>query len=261
MSRSERVSVVDGTELDGRSVTLPDVSREVSVKVTVDIPSLSVGVNVGITYPEQCPIITRQDVTQSLNFATRAADKKADKSKQPVEWTNAYRGTLRALGWALTKTDEAQISDFSDDNSVDELILRQLKQHFSDKDYKTLETSLAALREPQNAKVLALMNGKGQVTSTTSGGAGFHTFQVGACNWSASGGTSLNLASFALESSKASAEQLYFGSTNFQSISQSIKADRVMETMTLDEQNYADVRELVRKKLKENSAQFLDLAL
>lgn len=188
----------------------------------------------------------RSDCLNSTLLAQLAATKKFDGLVQTKEWYKMYVEVLGKLGWVIQKFNFDRYNVSGQTLVVEAAIIDVAKMILSGPSLKTLENTLTALGKTANVPAYDIFSSK------SSGPSSKGNFQVSTCNEDASGQVIMGMACFHF-SATVTKDRFLWVTYN----SSDISLFKASQVLTLDEDVYSQVREIVIEKLGNSGKKFI----
>lgn len=188
----------------------------------------------------------KADVQNSVLLAQLAASKKYDRDSDTENWYKFYRSVLEQVGWVVPTFSFSSVSGGGSRFTVDDVVIQLLQAIATSDEITIVEAAINALKD-MDSKDHAVV-----IFETNTHGAANGNFQIQSCNVSPGGTLVMNVGAFYFSTSETVTRVLFF---NFPSNSTSMFAAR--QTMDLDENVYAQVRDAVSTKLGDRAVQFV----
>lgn len=187
----------------------------------------------------------KRDVLNSTLLAQLAANKAYDREKQTTEWYKKYREVLETVGWVLQEFDFTIFQTSGASFDVQEVVLKLLAAIATQDDIAVVTETLDAMK--------ALSDEDGRVVLFNTASHSFHkgNFQVGAAAES-DGVVVMKIGAFHFGTTETVNRLLWLRfSSNVSNMYQG------SQTMNLNEQVYAQVRQAVIDKLGANAETYV----
>ena len=189
---------------------------------------------------------SQADVLNSMLLAQLAANKKFDREKDTVAWYAFYHDVLENLGWVVQQFAFARYDVAGSTATVDKVVLDLLAAVATENGVAVAKSAIQAL------KALSSDDHRFTIFKHSSHSAQNGNFQVANCS-STGGVLKMSLGAFYFSSTQEDTQVLFFGwsssNTNIYQSGQSIVLDRDV---------YAQVRQNVIAKLGEHAKTFVD---
>ncbi|KAJ8469586.1 hypothetical protein ONZ51_g8885 [Trametes cubensis] len=186
--------------------------------------------------------VSYDDVINSTLLAQLAADKKypGRPMNKMKEWYDSYRDVLAQVGWAVQQFHMSEIGNSNSYGSVDKLVLELAAAYLTGGELALFTKMITALKDTKNSGAVKIFDSKAGYFNDAS-------FQVGVA--SNSGGNAMfKIGTYQYNSSDRITSVLFF---TFGSSKVSFFAGN--QTMVLNENVYAQVRQAVLDKLGKNA--------
>jgi hypothetical protein len=178
------------------------------------------------------------DVLQSLLLAQLAANAKASRHKDPLNWYKAYQSTFESIGWvAFASTNFTRYIPPVGRYTIAAVIRDVLRTKTTPEEFELVNSTLSAFARDESAPAQFVWE-----CPSHSGGIG--NFQVGLATEEDNGTVTLQLGRFAFETT---AQVIRLA---FEEFGRDAKFQTSYVAMTLDEEVFARLRTAIEKKLE-----------
>lgn len=192
------------------------------------------------------PLVKQQDVLNSTLLAQLAANKKYDRESQTEAWYGYYREVLENVGWVVQSFSFTKYTETGATIKLDKTALAIIAEIASGNELTVLASTLKALEESDpDSKQTTLFDSNG-----SQGEAG--NFQLSTASVDPNGNIQMTLGAFYFKSSEHKSRFL-FVTWSTKNINLYFGAQSVI----LNEQIYATVRQTVIDKLGDNAQKFV----
>ncbi|TMV45113.1 hypothetical protein FE783_30090 [Paenibacillus mesophilus] len=187
----------------------------------------------------------RQDVLDSTLFAQFAANASANRETDAQTWYSTYLNTLGALAWTSQGFDFQLYGVSSSSFQLDDVVLDIVKAAFTADEYAVVRSSIDALKKLKDDDGRIKLFGHNAVGSNAG------NFQIGAVT-ETNGALAMHTLGAYFSSSDTQTDFLF---AHYKSSSTTIY--KGVQSMTLNESLYANVRDAVQKRLGKNIEDFI----
>lgn len=188
----------------------------------------------------------KNDVLNSCLLAQLAANAKARRDVQPVEWTNHYGTVLMNLAWVVPAFRFTTLRTSAQRFTIDQVILKLVQSFLSGDEITTLQASMDAM------KALESEDRRFTIFERNSKGQSAGNFQVDSIGTSADGTLSLKLGAYAFDTNTTVTNVLWF---SFSGNSTTLKATK--STFVLNEEVFARLRGPIVEKLGQRAIDYI----
>lgn len=248
MTVDTRIAFVEQLELaDPASLGIKPIKRAPGATVDYDKDAF---ICLGSTVTAEPGKLTEQNKADVLNselLAQLAASKKYNRDTQSIEWYNAYRDVLENIGWVIQAYNFKGHTMSKDSFTVDAVVFEVLKGVVTEEVLGLIEATFTALKD------LGQGSDKVKLFENSSSGTNNGNFQVYPCYADPTYGVGLTFSGYELKTTETITHFLWF---EFRRASTTIRA--AAESVVLNEQVYAQVRDAVLKKLGKSANDFVD---
>jgi hypothetical protein len=198
-----------------------------------------------VSFVQNVPLQTTQDVLNSTLLAQLAANKQFDRERETEAWYGLYRDVLSNVGWVAQSFAFSRFNSADTTLRLDKVVISILRAVLSGNELALLEDTLEALIAPQNEPQLDLFDSQ---SSQNEGG----NFQLGTVTADPGGNSVMSLGSYYFHSTEHQRRFLWVewesASINFWTSAQKI---------VLNETIYGTVRQAVIDKLGDSANRFI----
>jgi hypothetical protein len=244
-ARTDPVEFVRGLVLAETPVELVGLAGAAPPAVTEGDKAGYVDAGSLISFVAGIPLQHKQDVLNSTLLAQLAANAKYNREKETKEWYAWYREVLENVGWVIGKFTFTDYESSGVEFTADKVILKILEAIATGNDLAVVAATMEALNSLGDEDPAV------KIFETSSHTANEGAFQIGAAAES-DGVVVLKVGAFFFTTTQTVTRILWFrfesGTTSF------AKGD---EVINLDDQIYAQVRELVIEKLGDRAITFV----
>ncbi len=192
------------------------------------------------------PVLQKYDVLNSTLLAQLAANFAHDRENETEQWYRKYLEVLENVGWVLQGFSFAKYNAASASFTMDKIVLTIIAALATGSQLAVVAAALNALREAgDDDKALTVFDAGG-----SSGPAG--NFQISGATCDPDKNTSMTLGSFYFKSTEHRARFLFWEWS-----SQSVNMYYSAQSVTLNDQIYAMVRQAVIDKLGDNAQKYI----
>lgn len=243
-SLDERIGFIKNLELAEPKKELKSLTK---LKLTVTDNDEAAYVDAGslVSFVAGVSQQHKSDGLNSTLLAQLAANKKFDREQNPVEWYKFYVNVLENIGWVIQQWDFTRFKASGSTFTVESVIADVLAAIATGDDKKIVEETINAVK--------ALDKGDGRLViwdqNSTSLNKG--NFQISACSES-DGVLVMKLGAFHFNTSETVTGVLWF-----QFSTSNTEFFKGGQTVNLNEEVYAQVREAVLTKLGKNAQDFV----
>ncbi|KAI0325092.1 hypothetical protein GY45DRAFT_289891 [Cubamyces sp. BRFM 1775] len=237
MSANDRISFINNLE----------VYHDPAIAAAAASDSASVNGGASVSFVSNLVGQMKDDVINSTLLAQLASDKKypGRPMNRMREWYDSYRDVLAQVGWTLQSFNMSEVGNSNSYGSVDKLVLQLAAAYLTGGELALFTKMINALKDSKNSSAVKIFDSKAGYFNDAS-------FQVGVA--SNSGGNAMfKIGTYQYNSSDRITSVLFF---TFGSSRVSFFAGN--QTMVLNENVYAQVRQAVLDKLGKNA---VDLVL
>ncbi|KAF9474006.1 hypothetical protein BDN70DRAFT_997340 [Pholiota conissans] len=187
----------------------------------------------------------KHDVMNSTLLAQLSANAMFNRYSEPEKWYEYYRFVLENLGWVVTGFvfTEQSLQDIA--VSVDKIVLDFLQTYLDPTQLSTIERVISALKNKEDPAV--------KIFRSAASDSHQANFQIGCCEEDENENVSFSIGCFAYSTSDNITNALF---ANLHKAN--AKFQNAFQTMTLNTQVYALIREKVIAKLAENAENLID---
>jgi hypothetical protein len=187
----------------------------------------------------------QQDVLDSTLFAQFAASAKHDRQKDTQNWYSTYLSTLGSLAWTVQGFDFQQYKVSGSSFKLDDVVLDIMKAAFTSDEYEIVKSSIKALEKLKDDDDRIKLFGHNSVSSNAG------NFQIGAVTES-NGAVAMHTLGAYFASNDSNTDFLFFHYN-----SSKTKIYKGVQSMTLNEGQYGNIRTLVQQRLGKNIKDFI----
>ncbi|QES43152.1 hypothetical protein DEJ49_21115 [Streptomyces venezuelae] len=189
----------------------------------------------------------KSDVLNATLLAQLAANKKFDRDENTKKWYEYYRSVLEQVGWVVPSFNFAKLTVAGSRFTVDRAVIALLQAIASPGEISVAKAAIESLKSLQD-KDRRVVLFESNAHSDKLG-----NFQIAACGVSSGDTVVMKIGMFYFSTTERVTRVLFF---SFPRASTTMQQAR--QTMTLNEDVYAQVREAVIKKLGDKASQFID---
>lgn len=189
----------------------------------------------------------KNDVEDSVLFASLAADLKFSVKDQPVEWFDYSRKVLARVGWILAAGQWSRLTSNKASFTVDEVVINVIKSMLTQNELATAEAALNAMKSLSDDDRRIVIWENSSLDGPSDGGVNIDVVGV-----SPAGALSMKASGYAFGCNKQITRFLFFA---FPRTETRFAASRA--NMVLNERVYAQVREAISNKLGASAAAFV----
>lgn len=230
MEQTDRVQFIQNLEL--ATVALSDLPPSNKPQGFVNAGCLT-------SFTEKLSGQDKADILNSTLLAQLAANKQLNRQEQPQEWYAFYQNVLSKVGWVIQGFSFDDYKPSSNTFTMDNVVLDQLKASTSSDEMEVLEATIKALQQLQPTDGLAVLFNS-QCFKDHAG-----NFQVQLCTKNQNGQIVIALGTFYFNTSENVTSPFFFWTYHLQQTG----VHYAVQTTTLDEQVYAQVRDEIVSKL------------
>ncbi len=187
----------------------------------------------------------RQDVLDSTLFAQFAANAQYDRETQANQWYSTYLSTLGGIAWTVQGFDFQQYKVSSSSFKLDEVVLDIMKSAFTADEYAIVKASIEALKKLKDDDDRIKLFGHSAVKSNAG------NFQIGAVT-ETNGAVALHTLGAYFTSTDSNTDFLF---VHYKGSSTQIY--KGVQSMTLNEAQYANIRNAIANRLGKNTKDFV----
>ncbi len=243
---STRATFVQSLELavpDRRMAALPSDTGPV---VTAGEERAYVDAGSTVSFVGNLSVDRQHDVLNSTLLAQLAANKKFDREQRTQEWYEYYRSVLENLGWVVTNFGFQRYTEAGASLRLDKTALSLIGAIASGNELAVLTKALDVLKNADpDSKEATIFDVNG---STGENG----NFQIASCSQDPSGNVQSAFGAFYFKASETHGRFLFWSWTT-----KSINFYFSTQSVALNEQIYATVRQAVIDKLGTNAKTFV----
>ncbi|KAH9902482.1 hypothetical protein C8Q73DRAFT_831465 [Cubamyces lactineus] len=231
-SAADRISFINDLE----------VYHDPAIAAAAAADSATVNGGASVSYVANLVGQMKDDVINSTLLAQLASDKKypGRPMNRMKEWYDSYRDVLAQVGWTVQQFRMTEVGNSNSYGSVDKLVLELAAAYLTGGELVLFQKMISALKDSKNSSAVKLFDSKAGYFNDAS-------FQVGVA--SNSGGNAMfKIGTYQYNSSDRITSVLFF---TFGSSKVSFFAGN--QTMVLNENVYAQVRQAVLDKLGKNA--------
>lgn len=243
--QSVKLSIPDLAPLALQSLNAggkPPVAQD---KHDKDAPSADITAGSVISFVSGVSGQHRQDVLDSTLFAQFAANASANRETDAQTWYSTYLNTLGALAWTSQGFDFQLYGVSSSSFQLDDVVLDIVKAAFTADEYAVVKSSIDALKKLKGDDDRIKLFGHNAVNS----GAG--NFQIGAVT-ETNGALAMHTLGAYFSSSDTQTDFLF---AHYKSSGTTIY--KGVQSMTLNDSQYGNIRDAVQKRLGKNIEDFV----
>jgi hypothetical protein len=186
------------------------------------------------------------DVLNSMLLAQLAANAKADRTRQPVEWSNAYGTVLMNLAWVVPTFTFRNLRTSAQRFTIDQVVLKLVQSLLTQDQLSTLTATMDAM------KSLEASDRRFVIFERNANKQDVGNFQANSIGVSADGTLSMKFSAFAFDTNTTVTNVLWF---QFSGNSTALKA--AQSTFVLNEQVFARLRDPIVAKLGNRAVDYI----
>ena len=200
-----------------------------------------------ISFVSGVPAQLQQDVMNSALLAQLAANKAYDRETQTVNWYDKYKEVLENVGWIIQDFSFSRQEAHGTTVEMDKVVLDILAAAISGNELAVLKATIDALRNADpNSNQIKLFENHG-----SSGESG--NFQMSTARLNDQGSMEMSLGAFYFHAKESQTRFLFFSWST-----KDLNLYAGSQTIVLNEEIYATVRNAITEKLGDKAKTFVD---
>ena len=199
-----------------------------------------------VSFTNRLSAQNKEDVLYGTLLAQLAANKVADRTKQTKAWYEKYVDVLSNIGWVIQSCEFIKFEMEGESFAINKALLFIMKDLVSEDERDLIERTIDSLKSGDNQPRWDVFS------KESSGSFGIGNFQVCPCQQDMSGQVVMALGSFHFQTSETDDSWLRF---NYNALKMAFFYS--IQTCTLDEDVYGQVRHKVKDMLKDHARKYI----
>jgi len=226
--------------------SIEPAARPLSLEALADDASAAVDAAAVVSFVDGVSGQHKADVLNSVLLAQLAANKKYNRETDTANWYTFYRSVLEYVGWVVPAFSFSRFSTDGARFTVDGVVVKLLQAIASEQEIAVIRSAIDALKALQDR------DGRVVLFETQSHSAALGNFQISTVGESADGTVVMKIGAFYFGTTETVTRVLWF---NFPR--SGTRMYQAAQTMTLDDDVYVRVRQIIVDKLGDRAVSFI----